>query len=116
MSGCAGSMSKQSARCGQTATESTYSALFCSGDSGFCWTPAGEDGWQGHRHNLYAFVHVMSHWPAFPSILRERLSTLEDYDSEDEFNRMEKLAADFYVSTFVGQYHRLPCVPLHRLV
>ncbi|KAH9835530.1 uncharacterized protein C8Q71DRAFT_709339 [Rhodofomes roseus] len=93
-----------------------HSALFCSGQSKFCWTPVIEDGWQQRGRNLTAFIRIMSRWPNFPSTLRDRLFTLTKHDQPEEFDRLESIAVDFYVSTFVSQYHRLPCVPLRRLV
>ncbi|KAH9837263.1 uncharacterized protein C8Q71DRAFT_707525 [Rhodofomes roseus] len=100
----------------ETAIESAYSALFCFPRSTFRWTPVTEVGWRERARNLYAFIRVMSRWPDFPSALRDRLHPPEDHDSPEQFDRLEKIATQYYVSMFVKHYHRLPCVPLNRLV
>lgn len=100
----------------ETEMESAHSSLFCTKNSRFCWTPATEDGWSKRTHNLLAFIHVLSRWPNFPSVLRDRLHATDEQTSSEVFDRLEKVAVTFYVSTFANHYGRLPCIPLRRVV
>ncbi|KAH9931368.1 uncharacterized protein B0H18DRAFT_872320 [Fomitopsis serialis] len=78
----------------------------------FCWTPAGEEGWQGRRRNLQALLRVMSAWPQVPEMVRANATTIGDCDDAGHFDAVEATALKFYVKTFASKFDRLPCPPV----
>ncbi|KAH9842051.1 uncharacterized protein C8Q71DRAFT_700623 [Rhodofomes roseus] len=91
--------------------ESGFSVVDVSTPS-FCWTPAGEDGWEKRRGNLQALLSVMCSWPNVPETVRSNASTIGGCDDVELFKSVDACALKYYVNTFATQFHRLPCPPV----
>ena len=76
----------------------------------FCWKNAGEDDWQSSRRHLHAFLDVLQHWSGCPDILRSHDCANA---TATEYARLQEVAIEFYVRTFIGRVQRLPIPPVH---
>ncbi|RDX47048.1 hypothetical protein OH76DRAFT_1485096 [Lentinus brumalis] len=74
------------------------------------WSLPPEDGWDKCRPHLQAFVEVLSSWSGCPSQVRHAAKEIRRY-GEGEYTRVITTAVDFYVTTFVSKYGRLPVPP-----
>ncbi len=98
--------------------ESLVSKVWGSGTSGiditpdeeceptFCWREPPEEGWKDCRPFLQAFVHMLGRWPGCPQFVE-----VQHCDEEVYIDVLET-AVDFYVTTFVSKYDRLPVLPI----
>ena len=72
------------------------------------WVPPPSLFWDHSIPTLREVVAIMQRWPGLPEELRHvALSPLQP----DVFTRVQRSAVDFYVSSFVSKYHRLPVPP-----
>ncbi|KAI1786183.1 hypothetical protein LXA43DRAFT_1065274 [Ganoderma leucocontextum] len=78
-------------------------------DQTFLWGAPPDGGLIICRDALRNFITVLSSWPGFPNNLAQGLS---DDVSVADFIRMQSLAVEFYVQTFVKTYARLPIPPI----
>lgn len=72
----------------------------------FCWQEPPEEGWETCRPFLQAFVDILGRWPGCP-----QLPDVRDCD-EEVYREVMESTVDFYVSTFVSKYDRLPVLPI----
>lgn len=75
------------------------------------WALPPEDGWEACRRHLQRFLEVLSSWPGCVTEVRSAAKELETYDAV-EYTRVMTAAVEFYVSTFVAEYNRLPVPPV----
>lgn len=75
----------------------------------FCWRAPPEDGWETSIPYLEAFVQIMSRWPGCPPIFWELNGHSVD---AERFGDLLMSAVDFYVTTFISKYDRLPSIPV----
>lgn len=74
------------------------------------WTTPPESGWDASRRTYRELIRVMARWPGLPNDLRilpESLVMLEPA----EVSRLERIVLNFYVTSFVRIFHRLPIAP-----
>ncbi|KAI0711728.1 hypothetical protein C8Q76DRAFT_623299, partial [Earliella scabrosa] len=79
--------------------------------SSFCWAESTDAGWRECRERLLALVKVLARWEGCSSYLRDvarqpPLWTAEEYDF------IQHETTQFYTTTFVDRFHRLPVVPI----
>ncbi|KAI0689584.1 hypothetical protein C8T65DRAFT_588538, partial [Cerioporus squamosus] len=74
------------------------------------WCLPPDVGWEECRPYMQAFVEVLSGWPGCPQAVRHAVRDLEAFHG-GEYTRVVAAAVDFYVSTFVAKYGRLPVPP-----
>ncbi|KAI1782415.1 hypothetical protein LXA43DRAFT_1104101 [Ganoderma leucocontextum] len=75
----------------------------------FRWHSPPGDGWMACRETLRNFATVLRRWPDCPDDVAEGVS---HETTELEVARIQNLAVDFYVRTFVNHYARLPVPPI----
>lgn len=81
----------------------------------FCWVEPPTAGWQSTRVHLQAFVDLLMRWPGCPEELRGAGAAVEQLD-EVQYSRIQGLAVEFYVQTFVAAFDRLPTPPVQESV
>ena len=74
------------------------------------WTMPPEDGWEMARPHLQSFIELLSGWPGCPPYVAHAAKDIATFD-EARYTPVVTAAVDFYVSTFVAKFGRLPIVP-----
>ena len=82
-----------------------------AGAEAFCWLAPPDEGWEGCRPHLSAFVELLGRWPGCPRELRGTHGQVLDCDAQ-HFSRMLVAAVNFYAHTFVSKFDRLPVPPV----
>ncbi len=77
----------------------------------FYWTPPGRANWEMRRETLYNFARFMTRWPGFPQASFNRPEDIKTCEDVQQFKEWEKVAVEFYITTFVSYFHRLPVPP-----
>ena len=74
------------------------------------WSMPPEEGWQMGLPHLQSFIELLSGWPDCPQDVAHAAKDGTTLD-EGRYTRVMTAAVDFYISTFVAKFGRLPIAP-----
>ena len=77
----------------------------------FCWFTPPDARWGGCWAYLRPFIKIMSRWPGCPELLLQTRQSLGEL-TEERYVEIQKCAVEFYVSSFVRCFARLPVAPI----
>lgn len=79
---------------------------------GFRWILPPDVRWRDCRIYLARFIAIVMRWPGTPQTLLDARRTDPNTWTEDEYTDLQRVLVDFYVRTFVSNFHRLPIPPI----
>ena len=77
----------------------------------FHWFTPPDERWQTCCAQLLTFVQVISRWPHCPELLLQARTCTQEMSAE-RYVEIQACAVDFYVSSFVHVFARLPVPPI----